>query len=77
MTLLLTLKEGHDLPEGPVGDVSLPLVQNYAVLRVQLHRLGVCVDDNHLAEGPVEVSEVLEGMQKREVKKCKVQVCLG
>ena len=33
----LTLQEGHKLPECPVRHFSFPLVQNDAVLRLELH----------------------------------------
>jgi len=39
-------------------DVPRPLVQDDAVLRMKLYRLGVCVDDDHLGEWPVQVGEV-------------------
>ena len=40
-------------------DVPSPLVQDDAVLTVELHRLGVRVNDDHLRERPVQAGEVL------------------
>lgn len=65
-----TLEERYEIPERSVMDVPRPLVQDDAVLRMELYRLGVCVNDDHLGEGPVQVGEVLgiEQIRKEEQK---------
>ena len=48
-------------------NVPRPFVQNDTVLTVELDRPGVCVNNDHLTEGPVQVGKILG---EERVRKC-------
>lgn len=57
------MEEWYEVEQCLVVDVPSPLWKDDAVVRMSLHGLWVCVDDDDLVEWPVDVRDILQEMQ--------------
>ena len=61
-----TLQKGYQIPERSVMNIPRPFFQDDTVLTVELDRLGICVNNDHLCEGPVQVRQILGEEEEEE-----------
>ena len=51
-------------------NIPCPFSKDDTVLTVELDRPGVCVNNDHLAEGPVQVRQILGEEESQEGERC-------
>ena len=64
------MQKGYQVPECSVMNIPRPFFQDDTVLTVELDRLGICVNNDHLGEGPVQVCQILGEEEKEEGERC-------
>ena len=60
------MQKGYQVPERSVMNIPCPFFQDDTVLTVELDRLGICVNNDHLGEGPVQVRQILREEESQE-----------